>query len=79
MTQSAQHVLEQYEALDESDRAELSRIIADQQAIRNDMEYVTAWSKELRERIHRHESGEEPGIPWEQLKQELLAEDDRGE
>jgi hypothetical protein len=79
MTQTAQRVLEQFEALDESDQAELSRIIADHPAIRNDMEYVTAWSAELRERIALHESGEEPGVPWEQLRKELMEEDERGE
>jgi len=79
MTQSAQRVVQQFEALDESDRAEVSRIIDDHQAIRGDMEYVSAWSAELRERIARHESGEDPGVPWEQLRKELLEEDERGE
>jgi putative addiction module component (TIGR02574 family) len=79
MTQTAQRVLEQFHALDESDQAELSRIIADRHAIRSDMEYVKAWSAELRQRITRHESGEVPGVPWEQLRKELVDEDARGE
>ena len=79
MTQTAQRVLEQFEALDESDQAEVSRIITDNQAIRSDIEYVSAWSAELRERIARHESGQEPGVPWEQLRKQLLEEDERGE
>lgn len=77
MTQTAQHVLDQFRELSESEQAELSDIIVEQQGICGDLEYVTAWSEELRERIRRHESGEEPGIPWEQLRKQLLEEDEQ--
>jgi putative addiction module component (TIGR02574 family) len=78
MTQAAEEILKKYKALADSDRAELSEIIADESAIRSDVEYLSAWSQEIRSRLSEHESGMEPGIPWEQLREQLMREDGLG-
>jgi putative addiction module component (TIGR02574 family) len=75
MTVAAKKIAEQALALTESDRAKLIRLLRD--SLPNETETLSqeewdeAWKKELEKRIEEMESGEDPGVPLEEVLAEL--------
>jgi putative addiction module component (TIGR02574 family) len=75
MTAVAKKLAEQVLALPEKDREKLFRLLRD--SLPNEIETLSqeewdeAWKKELEKRIEEMESGEDPGVPLDEVLAEL--------
>jgi putative addiction module component (TIGR02574 family) len=75
MTVAAKKLAEQVLALPESDREKLFRLLRDSLPVEAETlsqeEWDEAWKKELEKRIEEMESGEDPGVPLDEVLAEL--------
>lgn len=72
MTDPLARVLEQALALPKHDRLTLAATLwasVEEDPVPDEVQ--AAWLEELRRRVERIESGEDPGVPWEEVRERL--------
>lgn len=73
MTRDAEAVLEQALALSEADRADLAGILLQSIEPAAETEVEQAWRQEVARRVAALEAGEVTTVPWEEVRDRLLA------
>jgi putative addiction module component (TIGR02574 family) len=75
MTVAAKRIAEQALALSEGDRVKLFRLLRDSLSEESETlsqeEWDEAWKMELEKRIEEMESGDDPGVPLEEVLADL--------
>jgi putative addiction module component (TIGR02574 family) len=73
MTDRAKELLAQALELEESERAEIAGSLLQSLEPSPSSDVETAWREEVRKRLAELDSGEAETIPWETVRDELLA------
>jgi putative addiction module component (TIGR02574 family) len=72
MTQALKQIVDQAMTLGDKERAELMSVLADSFGPAEELEYAAEWGAEIKARIAAHESGEDPGTPWEEARKNMF-------
>lgn len=73
MTESTQHVLDLALKLPPDERAVIAAELWASLQGETDPDVEAAWAEEIRRRLTRVESGEDPTVPWEEVRARLRA------
>ena len=73
MTRNAESLLEQALSLPEADRADIAGVLLESLEPAQEAEVESAWRQEVASRVAALDAGEVETIPWEQVRDRLLA------